>query len=82
MKKIMTIMAAMLLMAGTAKAQVFILENDKANQREGSTAEEINLIIPLQGVDYDQYTPLGSGVLLLAGLGAAYTAAKGKGKRK
>ena len=73
-------MAASLLLAGAAKAQIF-LEESQANNRLGT---ETDLgVIPQNGVTLDQtnelYTPLGSGVFVLAALGGAYLLGK---KRK
>lgn len=79
MRKIMTMMAAMLLTVGICNAQVFVLDEENGNTRAGTTPEDISLIVPIHGVNYDQYVPLGGGTALLIGFGAAYMLA---GKRK
>lgn len=72
-KKKILVMAAMMLFCNMSQAQIFIVEDDGSNERLGATSEQINLIIPHQGVDWDQYyTPLGEGILLLAAMGGAY----------
>lgn len=75
-KKIMT-MAAALMLAASASAQVFVLE-DNDNQRE-DVDPGFNIDNPDgfgQGTDY--YTPVGSGTLLLVGLAGAYLVGKKK----
>ena len=80
-KKIMT-MAAALMLAASASAQVFVLEEND-NQRDGSETPDFNIDNPDgfgQGSDYYEYAPLGSGALLLAGLAGAYLIGKKKKK--
>ena len=68
-----------LLLAGTAQAQVFTMteeENDRA-------AGDMDVLgrIPYHGVDYDQanaFAPLGEGMLLLTALGGCYLLGKRK----
>ena len=79
MKKIMMIVAALLLTASMSQAQIFLMDEEEYGLRDGSLPEEISLIVPLHGVTYDQYAPIGGGTLLLAGLGGAYLLGK---KRK
>lgn len=79
MKKVLSLTFVMML-ALAGQAQVFIFDEDGSN-RAGNTSD-INTIIPFHNVEYDQendYIPLGSGVLALAGLGFGYLLAK---KRK
>ena len=79
MKKVLSLTFVMML-ALAGQAQVFVLEGEGA-QRAGNSSD-INTIIPLHNVEYDQendYVPLGSGVIALAGLGFSYLLAK---KRK
>ena len=81
MKKVLSLTFVMML-ALAGQAQVFIFDEDGSNRAGNSS--EINTIIPLHNVEYDQeneeiYVPLGSGVLALAGLGIGYALAK---KRK
>lgn len=70
-------MAAALMLAASASAQVFVLE-DNDNQRE-DVDPGFNIDNPDgfgQGTDY--YTPVGSGTLLLVGLAGAYLVGKKK----
>ncbi len=77
-KKILVI-ATVLLFCNVSEAQIFILD-DGSNNRS-SSENGIYLIIPDQGVDWDQYyAPLGDGALLLAALGGAYLLGKKKKK--
>jgi len=60
-----------------ARAQIFILSEEEFNNRASSSAGNL---VPLQGGENDlwgnNYTPLGSGWLLLSGLGGAYLLSK------
>ena len=77
-KRIMT-MAAALMLAASASAQVFVLEEND-NQRDGSETPDFNIDNPGFGQGTDYYTPVGSGALLLAGLAGAYLLGKKKEK--
>ena len=71
--------ALLLLLAGTARAQVFMTDGDYENPRDG--VETQWGYIPEQWVTNDQandYAPLGEGLMLLTALGGAYL----MGKRK
>ena len=82
MRKRIMIVAAALMMSVAVKAQVFMLEEDASNDRNGENAEILNGFIPENGVEYDQgeYVSLGGGALLLAGLAGAYLLGKKKEK--
>ena len=69
------ILAATLLLMSAAHAQVFIMTEEEYLNSERAINNPSTPLIPYQGGDYDQtlsYTPLGSGWLVLAGLGTAY----------
>lgn len=73
MKKIFSVIAISLVMAGSANAQVFMLAEDNGRAPGGEP------FIPGHGVNWDQgYTPVGGGAALLIGFGAAYLLAKKK----
>ncbi|MCR5658682.1 MAG: hypothetical protein K6G25_05100 [Bacteroidales bacterium] len=74
-KKIMILMSALMLMVGSLKAQVFIMDDEFEGQLRQNEGEYV-LIVPVQGATDDQYVPLGEGVLALAALGGAYLLAK------
>lgn len=81
MKQRIIVIAAMLLMAvGSSFGQIIFTTEDDPTQR----AEEFGVMVPLQNVNIDQYqlnaVPLGSGWLLLAGLGGAYLLKKRKNR--
>ena len=83
MKKGIAIAAILVSMiAAPLTAQVF-LQKEKGDisprNTSGSSGQEW-IIVPVQGMDIDQYaaTPLGSGALLLAGMAGAYAFAKRK----
>lgn len=83
MKKIMIPLVAFLLMlAMPIRAQIFVLEEDSYNPRQGTDPYDVTLIVPQQSVDWDQnaYVPLGSGVAALIGFGAAYALTKRRKK--
>ena len=80
-KKCMVLLTALLLMVGPSKAQVFIADDEFEGMMRKQDPE-FALFVPYVGSEADQsYTPVGSGVLLLAGLGGAYLLTKRK-KRK
>ena len=75
---IMTIAIGMMMVTTSAKAQVFIDDDDVNANRNGSSSPALGVFVPEQDVDYDQYTPVGGGLLLLTGMAGAYL----MGKRK
>ena len=79
-KKLIPIMAVLFLTVGNAFSQVIITDEDVNNNRLNRDGDEIGVMVPRQNMDMDQWkiAPLGSGILLLAGLGAAYLVKKRK----
>ena len=79
-RRIMSLMAVLLMAAGTAFGQIIITEEDANHNRAEQNTSNIGVMVLSEGVDYDQwkYAPLDGGVLLLAGLGAAYLIGKRK----
>lgn len=79
MRKITLTIALSFGLIYAASAQVFMIDDDAYNGR-ADAGEGVSVIVPIHGVEYDQtnYTPLGGGTLLLAGLGAAYLMKKKK----
>ena len=73
MKKLTLTIAVTFGLMLSVNAQVFMIDDDAYNGR-ADAGEGVSVIVPIHGVEYDQtnYTPLGGGTLLLAGLGAAY----------
>ena len=68
-----------LLLAGAAQAQIFLQEGDENNLRDVTmpvNAWPDNPNGYSQG--YDNYTPISSGIMLLAALGGAYLLKKKK----
>jgi len=65
-------------------AQVFLQrqKSDISPRTTKTGAGHEWIIVPVQGIDIDQYaaTPLGSGVVVLAGLAGAYAMAKRRKK--
>ena len=76
-KKIISLLAIIMLLVGNATAQIFCLD-DETIDRSG-TLDPSGMIVPDLGSINDQYTPLGSSTAILIGFGAAYLLAK---KRK
>lgn len=77
-KRILTIVAVLTMAITPAMAQVFIDDdewNDNRVQRDG---DAVGAMVPSQDYDKDQYVPVGEGLLLLGGLGAAYLLGKRK----
>ena len=71
------ILAAVLMLAFSAPAQIFVLE-ESDSQRDGGETPGFNINNPGMGSNNDAYAPLGSGALLLAGLAGAYLLGKKK----
>ena len=66
-----------------AMSQVFMTDEEAwENKREAQGAPNITVLIPKQDVDWDQFTPVGEGVLVLAGLAGAYLLGKRKKEQK
>ena len=79
-KKMLTLMTVLLMAVGNAFAQVIITDEDVNHNRGTRDGDEIGVMVPMQNVNMDQwkYAPMGNGVLLLVGLGAAYLVGKRK----
>ena len=75
--------AVLLFTMSVANAQIFINGDDieETSPRATTPTNEV-LEVPIQGVNYDQnnYAPLGSGLLILAGLSGLYAAARHRKK--
>ena len=79
MKKLIMTIAIATMMAVPAMAQIFLDDEDLNNRGNGaSTTEGLGVMVPEQNVTYDQYVPVGEGILLLAGLAGAYLVGKRK----
>lgn len=81
-KRLVTLVFTLFMAASPAIGQVIYLEEDITNLRKGREGNELGVMIPLQGQDYDQfeYTPLVGGLLMLLGMGGVYLVAKNKKK--
>ena len=79
-KKIIAIATLMLMAVAPAMSQVFVLEDDEANNRGELTEGDFGVMVPRTNVEYDQwkYTPMGEGIVMLAGLAGAYLLGKRK----
>jgi hypothetical protein len=80
MRKSIILLVTMLLMALPMHSQVFLTQEDLDSERDGQW-EDIGLIVPIHLSDFDQaepFTPVGSGIALLAALGGAYLLGKRK----
>ena len=78
-KKLIAIVAVLFMTVGTAFSQVIITDED-FNHNRANTNPDFGVMVPMQNVNMDQWkqAPLGSGLLLFAGLGAAYLLKKKK----
>ena len=78
-KKLIAIVAVLLMTVGTAFSQVILTDED-FNHNRANADPEFGVMVPMQNVNMDQWkqAPLGTGVLLLAGLGTAYLLRKRK----
>jgi hypothetical protein len=76
-KRIVVLLTALMLMAGTMNAQIFIAD-DEFEGTMRLEEDEFVLFVPVQGHEGDQfYAPMGSG-LLLTGMAGAYLLTKRK----
>ena len=78
MRKSMIMLVTMLIMAIPVRSQVFLTQEDLESERDGQW-EDIGLIVPIHLQDFDQaepFTPVGSGIAVLAALGGAYLLGK------
>ena len=78
MKKLIITIAIATMLSVPAMAQVFMDDEDLNQNRGEVTPNEFGVMVPRTGVTYDQYkyTPVGEGILLLAGLAGAYLIGK------
>lgn len=85
-KKKRIIMAAMLLlaMAVPSQAQVFIMEEDEGPDRNvlGANGTLNNVIVHGSLNDQSNYTPIGSGLLVMTALGGLYLMNKRTNEKK
>lgn len=66
-----------------AQAQVFLMNDD--DNRNGADPSSIDINVPIHFEEYDQYedyVPLGSGLLVLTSLGIGYALAKKRKQEK
>lgn len=79
-KRLITVIFTLFMAAVPAIGQVIYLDEDVTNLRKGTDESGLGVMIPLQGQAYDQfeYSPVGSGLLVLLGMGGAYLIAKRK----
>ena len=82
-RKKIAFLTLMLAMTTASNGQIFVMEDD-ATTRFGTEVYNPDGVIPLNGSLDDQtneiYTPLGSGIMLLAALGGAYLLKKKENK--
>ena len=76
-----TLLLAMLLTMATATAQVFIMDDEIEGTMRQNT-EDFGLIVPIEGLDSDQYLPLEDGLLVLVVLSGEYLMKKRKKSKR
>ena len=75
-----TLFLAMAAVPASAQIMLLDVEETRESDRIGNDFDDVDLPkVPILDVTYDQYAPLGSGLVLLTALGGAYALAK---KRK
>ena len=80
-KRIFALVTVLFMAVMPAMSQVFMTEEDMwETTRTNRDVQQIGVMVPMQKVDMDQwkYVPVGEGVFLLAGMGAAYLLGKRK----
>ncbi len=77
-KRIIAIAAALMMASAPAMAQVFIMEEDDYNgKRQNTPSGQLSVDLPgIYDSGEDWYTPVGEGLLVLAGLAGAYLVGK------
>lgn len=75
-KLILAITTILTLASAPATAQIFLDDEDLNNR--ATNPDVFGVMVPEQNVTYDQYVPVGEGILLLAGLAGAYLVGKRK----
>ena len=85
-KKTIAIVAFILMAVQSVMGQIIYTSEDEGTHlRGGSSDPGFGVMVPLQGLNYDQWTqttvPLGEGLLLLVGLGGTYLLQKKKRKQ-
>ena len=79
MKKVIMIAAALMMFAATAKAQVFIIDDDEFSKNRTTTDRGMLVILPqIYNSGEDWFAPAGEGIFVLAGLAGAYLLGKRK----
>lgn len=79
-KRFIAVIGLLLVMTSPVQAQVFIMDEDVDGNIRLSESE-FTVPVPYQGTDWDEYLPLGDGVLLLTALGGAYLLRKRKDEK-
>ena len=79
-KRIIAIATVMMLAVVPAMSQVFMTDEELNGNRSNRDADEIGVMVPMENSEMDQYkfTPVGEGLLVLAGLAGAYLIGKRK----
>ncbi|MBR4469152.1 MAG: hypothetical protein IKS53_06925 [Bacteroidales bacterium] len=79
MKKVIMIAAALMMFAATAKAQVFIIDDDEFTRNRETADPSMFVELPqIYNSAEDWYVPAGEGIFVLAGLAGAYLLGKRK----
>ena len=79
MKKVIMIAAALMMFAATAKAQVFIIDDDEFTKNRATSDGGMLVDLPqIYNSGEDWFVPAGEGIFVLAGLAGAYLLGKRK----
>lgn len=75
-KRTLVIVTIFLMAIQSTMGQIIYTSEDEGTHLRGYRTDPYGVMVPLQGVNYDQWTetivPMGEGLLLLVGLGGAY----------
>jgi hypothetical protein len=85
-KRTIVIVTILLMAMQSVMGQIIYTSEDQGTHLRGSSGDpNFGVMVPLQGLNYDQWTqttvPLGEGLLLLVGLGGAYLLKKKSSKK-
>ena len=78
MKKTLLILSLGLMMAVSAKAQIFVMEDESSLRDPSVPVSEWPVLPQNEGQGNDSYTPVGGGIFLFTVLGGAYLFEKKK----
>ena len=75
-KKLIVTLVTVFVALTPAMSQVFITPEEEWNNNRAGSDVPLGVVVAEQDVEYDQFVPVGSGMLILGCLGGAYLLGK------